>query len=491
MFFPLKAILISLTLSAPVLLLSQSIPPTCDTVTVVAGEHYKSDKLHHIIFGKQYRKEWNTPVRVPCFKISEYKGGLTPVKVGGGRQTISLRLMDKDSIQYQLRSVDKDPSDVLPGFLTHTFLEGILQDMMSTQHPYAMLVVPKLAKALGLYHTNPQLFFVPDDPHLGQYRPTFSGMLATLEIRPDEDLSQYNRFGNSKNVIGTEKLYEKLPESNRNRVDQLMYAKARLFDMLLNDWDRHEDQWRWAEYEVDGGLFYQPVPRDRDQVFSKYEGWLSRLLSSRWALRYFQSFGKNYSDLIGTNLNARYLDRLFSNELTKDQWLEIAMTMQNELTDSIIVDAVLNLPPELIGISAKELISNLIIRRNKLQEVAGLHYLNLANETHINGSEEDELFKIDRDEHKTVITAYRVDKEGIPETIIYRRAFYPGETDRIYLHGLGGHNTYEFRGSQNSIGITIFSADGNNKYVNLPAPGKLLTFVNRPSEIYEKMVYEF
>ena len=491
MFFFLKIILISLTLSSSVYLFSQSIPQTCDSVTVVAGKHYKSDKLHHIFFGKQYRDEWNTPVRVPCFKINEYKEGLTPVKVGGGRQTISLRLMDKDSIQYQLRSVDKDPSEILPGFLTHTFLSGILQDMMSTQHPYAMLVVPTLAEAIGLYHTKPELFFVPDDPQLGQYRPTFSGMLATIEIRPDEDLSQYNRFGNSKNIIGTEKLYEKLPESSRNRVDQLMYAKARLFDMLLNDWDRHEDQWRWAEYEVEGGLFYQPVPRDRDQVFSRYEGWLSRILSSRWALRYFQSFGKNYSDLAGTNLNARYLDRLFSNELSKDQWLEIAMTIQQELSDSIIVEAVLNLPPEIIGISAEELISNLIIRRNKLKEVAEFHYYNLVKEIQITGSGDSELFKIDREEERTVVTVYRVDNEGIPEAIIYRREFYPGETDRIYLHAFGGNNTFEFRGSDNSIGITIFSAEGKNSYINLPAPGKLLTFVNRPSDIYKKMVYEF
>jgi hypothetical protein len=29
--------------------------------------------------------------------------------------------------------------------------------------------------------------------------------------------------------------------------DEDEYIKARLFDMLIGDWDRHYDQWRWAE----------------------------------------------------------------------------------------------------------------------------------------------------------------------------------------------------------------------------------------------------
>jgi hypothetical protein len=35
--------------------------------------------------------------------------------------------------------------------------------------------------------------------------------------------------------------------------------------MLLGDWDRHEDQWRWSEFEKENGEHYfRPIPRDRD-----------------------------------------------------------------------------------------------------------------------------------------------------------------------------------------------------------------------------------
>jgi hypothetical protein len=35
--------------------------------------------------------------------------------------------------------------------------------------------------------------------------------------------------------------------------------------MLIGDWDRHYDQWRWAEYKK-GQVIYRPIPRDRDQA---------------------------------------------------------------------------------------------------------------------------------------------------------------------------------------------------------------------------------
>jgi hypothetical protein len=28
-------------------------------------------------------------------------------------------------------------------------------------------------------------------------------------------------------------------------IDEAEYIKARLFDMLIGDWNRNEDQWRW------------------------------------------------------------------------------------------------------------------------------------------------------------------------------------------------------------------------------------------------------
>ena len=50
--------------------------------------------------------------------------------------------------------------------------------------------------------------------------------------------------------------------------DQDQVLRSRLFDIWIGDWDRHDDQWRWASFKDKNGFtYYQPIPRDRDQIF--------------------------------------------------------------------------------------------------------------------------------------------------------------------------------------------------------------------------------
>ena len=69
-------------------------------------------------------------------------------------------------------------------------------------------------------------------------------------------------------------MIENLIEDNDNRVDQNFVVRNRLFDMWIGDWDRHDDQWRWAEFKEDNGSIYRPIPRDRDQAFFINEGFI-------------------------------------------------------------------------------------------------------------------------------------------------------------------------------------------------------------------------
>ena len=43
-----------------------------------------------------------------------------------------------------------------------------------TSHPYAAVVVPPLAAALGVPHAYPRVVHVPDDQALGLYRADFA-----------------------------------------------------------------------------------------------------------------------------------------------------------------------------------------------------------------------------------------------------------------------------------------------------------------------------
>ncbi len=89
--------------------------------------------------GTNYRKEWNTPITVPVLNMATEKGGLTPVKRGGGKQTKSLRVEDASGRQYTLRSIQK--------FITSKTLPGDLQseaaaDLYPMGYPLPILMQP-------------------------------------------------------------------------------------------------------------------------------------------------------------------------------------------------------------------------------------------------------------------------------------------------------------------------------------------------------------
>ena len=251
------------------------------------------------LLGENYRKEWSeTMQNVPVFDIRKEKGGLTIVKKGGGMQTKSLRLQAEDGKQYVLRSVEKFPEKAVPEDLRKTLAEDVVTDLVSASHPYGAFVLPKLADAAGIYHTNPKLVYLPDDPRLGEFRKQFGNGLYLFEERPDEDWRDADFFGNSKDIKSTRSAIEHIMEDNDEYIDEPLVVKSRLFDFWIGDWDRHDDQWRWAEFKDENGdKYYQPIPRDRDQTFFNSDGWLLKIGSKNWAMPKFQGFKDEIRDV--------------------------------------------------------------------------------------------------------------------------------------------------------------------------------------------------
>ena len=102
-------------------------------------------------------------------------------------QTLSLRLADSLGQEYTLRSIEKFPEKAVPEMLQKTFAADLVQDQISAAHPYGALTVTPLAEAAGIYHTNPQVVYIPDDPRFGVYRKEFANTLMLFEERPAGD----------------------------------------------------------------------------------------------------------------------------------------------------------------------------------------------------------------------------------------------------------------------------------------------------------------
>ena len=82
---------------------------------------------------------------------------------------------------------------------------------------------------------------------------------------------------------------KKIRDDNDRSVDQKALLKVRLFDMIINDWDRHEDQWVWLAHKKDDKTVYTAFARDRDQSFSKTDGINLYFLSRPWLLQSVQN----------------------------------------------------------------------------------------------------------------------------------------------------------------------------------------------------------
>jgi len=411
-------------------------------VTTIPNKNYKAGLAKRIFLGTHYRKEWTTPIQAKVFKADTAYGGLTPIKQGGNRQTTTLHLKDSIGRQYVIRSINKTPTRVLDEALKKTLIAKILQDQASSENPYGQLVIPPLARAAHVFYTSPKLIYIPYDSSLGDYAHTFANMLAFIEERPDEDMSHLASSGNSKNVVSTKKMFEKKFEDNANTIDYRLLARTRLFDMLIGDWGRHENQWRWATYENGKGTVFKPIPRDRDQVFYKADGVLPFIFSQKWAIRNNENFTYRYNDIVGLNLRATSLDRPLLAALTRQDWLDIADSLKMELTDDVIEDAVKHMPETIFPLHGCEIISKLKSRRDKLGSAAKKYYKLLAKDIDITGSAQKEIFIVNR--LKDQVTEVTVLNDNF-DTLFYRLIFGK-ETREIRLYGLGGDDVFNITG---------------------------------------------
>lgn len=435
---------------------SQSKP---DSITVAIEPVYDSvNQFHRFLLGESYRKLWATPVKIRVFHLGNEKGGLKILQRGGGMQTKSLRLQDSSGKEWVLRTIQKYPEKVLPVDLRATIAKDIVQDQISAEHPFSAVTVPPLAEVLGVPHAHPEIVYVPDDPAFGEYEKDFANQVFLFEEREPLDVDKTDN---------TAKVQAKLQDDNDNSVDQQLVLRARLLDMLLGDWDRHEDQWRWERVKNDKGTTYKPVPRDRDQVFYSTSGLLPWLVSRHLLMAKFENYGDHIRSINRWNLNARYFDRYFLNSLSEHDWETQIAYVQSKLTDELITRAVKLMPDTIYKLCGPQIVHNLIARRNVLKRQALKYYRFLSQKAEIPASDKRERFDITNQPDGNVsLTINRVKKSGEVGHVVYQRTFDPSVTNEIRIYGMGGDDIFEMHGAASSpITVRMIGGDDKDSFV--------------------------
>ncbi|HEY5826239.1 MAG TPA: metallophosphoesterase, partial [Cyclobacteriaceae bacterium] len=437
---------------------------------VVKNEIKPIGKAHKFLLGTHHRELYMKKYPVPVLDLAAFKGGVVPVKLGGGNQTNSLRVKDSIGHDYVLRGMTKDATRFLPfPFNKMIAAQYLVEDNFLSTHPFAPLAVPTLAEAMNVYHTNPKIYYVPSQPSLAGYNNLFGGSVCLVEERPaGKKWKNASFFGNADDIISTPELVENILKNSKHKVDEEWALRTRMLDVLIGDWDRHDDQWAWARIDQkDGTRLYRPIPRDRDQAFSKYDGFVVDIANQTLPfLRQLQTFGPEIDNSKWNTWSARLFDRTFLNSLSWDQWQAQVKFVQEHLTDADIEKAFDGWPEKAKEISAPELIKGIKARRNILMEIARRHYEFIGQSVNVIGTDERERFVIERlDDQFTKVTVYDINKKGEIKAKNFERIFENEITKTVNIYGNGNDDEFEVKGEvKRSLTIRLIGGLGKDEF---------------------------
>ncbi|WP_338732736.1 metallophosphoesterase [Mangrovimonas cancribranchiae] len=453
------------------------------TASVYTPEETEKSKFYRFLWGNRYRNAYSTPISTKTVMLDTLMGGLTPIRKGGGTQSNSLRLADSTGKEFVMRGLRKNAQNFIQsvafkdqyveGQFSNTYTEGLVFDVFTGSHPYAPFIIDNLSTPINVLHTNPKLYYVPKQETFLEYIDTFGDELYMIEEHAGDDHGHLKSFAYSDELIGTDDMFLEIRSDEDIIIDEAAFIRARLFDMLIGDWDRHADQWRWATTKADKKVVYQPVPRDRDQAFSKIgDGFLfsiGRILIP--LARKFQTYDTQLKDIKWFNLTPYKLDVVLTSQSDSTIWEEQAKYIQTHLTDQVIDKAFEDFPEGVKNSTTNTIKQQLKERRSHLLKMAKDYYNIVSKTVVVQGTDKDDWFDIERlPNGQTKIIGYRI-KKGKKADVFFKRTFTLSETKAIWLYALDDDDVLHVHGNSNKY-IAMYLIGGQNNDIYTIENGK-------------------
>ncbi len=445
--------------------------------SIYTKEELKRSKLYKALWGQHYRKDYATKIKIKTALLDTLYGGLKPLRKGGGHQTNSIRLVDKNGKQYAMRSAKKSALRFIQYFLFKTeYLETevedtyfiqLLQDYWTTANPYGTLTIGDLADAIGVLHPNPALYYIPKQKALGHYNDTYGNSIYFIEERLSQGQEGVASLGAGDKIISTLELFEELRHKEEVSIDEHLYIRTRIFDNLIGDWDRHADQWKWTGVEDENGKTrYRPIPRDRDQAYSDFDGFiLGALTALTPPLRFMQRYDEDFNHVKWYNDAGDDVDLAILRNHKREDWIKEAQFIKANITDDVIEKAFANLPPEIDQQKGSRIKKALKGRLKHIEDNANDIYEYLASCVLVTGTDKDDFFTITRLPHgKTRIVGQRNIKGEKGDTF-WDVTYDKHDTREIWIYGLADDDTFTIDGEgKKNIHLKIIGGNGNDTY---------------------------
>ncbi|WP_417885364.1 metallophosphatase [Zunongwangia sp.] len=445
--------------------------PSTKKSSIYTEEETTKTGFYKFLWGDHYRDVYSTKIEAPVLNLDTLQGNPKAITEGGGHQSRSLRIKNNNGNEYTLRELRKSAlrfiqsaikNHYVEDYMRNTIAERIVQDFYTTAHPYAPFALNPIFDTLNILNAEPKIYYLPKQKELGKFNKGYGDKLYMLEAHAGDENKDFELFGKPDDIISTTDLLEDLKKSNEAYVSEDEFLKIRLMDILIGDWDRHYDQWRWAEHKQENGRKkYIPIRRDRDQAFPKYDGIIIALLKAGFTdFRPMQSYSSNFKNLKWLNSAGYPLDQTILKNLEWKEWKNQVEFIQNKLTDELIDNAFKTLPKAAQDETIEEIKTEMKARRDKLLTAARDYYEYLSSFQILVGTEDDDTFLITRKPNG--ITRIQIQKE---DSTLSDYSYSKDLTKEIWLYGLDGEDKFKIVGNGNHpIKLKVLGGENNDTY---------------------------
>lgn len=419
--------------------------------------------LYNWLWGTHYRELYSTSIAVETKTLNSISDGLNIVKQATDFQ--GLFLQNPQQLWFLLKPLGGLTSFMESDFFRevynrqefkNTYLGEFIGDAYTIINPYTFLSANFMARKSGLIANDSYIYYIPENSTQDTVADgsRIQGKLVSLIDLPDQNARM--------NILTTDDLQEKIQENKLYRVDQNQYIRERLFDMLVGDWNKIPENWRWRAREAEDSILYTPVVIDRNHAFTKVDGVLFRQMLNVLSLSFIKNYDANIKDIKKINKLGFPLDMVLLSQSVESDWVEQARFLKAALTDQVIDEAFARLPSAVREQETKLLKVKLKNRRDLLEDMARPYFRLLQRTPVLTGTNQNDRFVVNRfspDSMRVSIYNWELGEE------VFNQTYHNKDTKEIWLYGLEGNDHYEVEGvGDNHLPVYLISGKGDNTY---------------------------
>lgn len=449
-----------------------------DTVSIYGGKFKKHGAFYNWMWGEHYRSLYSIPVDAEKINLKIWSGGLTLVEHVPNLH--GLLLQNNQKQYYLLKVLGLPTSFVESSFFRkvynfdlykNTYLGDFIKEAATIENPFGIVISDNLAQKLKLNANQIRLFQVSDSSSNMILGNTYiNNKLASVYRFPDLD---------SLNILTQVDSLLSNIHYDKGQLNNEVYLKTRLFDMLIGDWNKIPENWGWLSVKDSLDSRYTPIVLDRSHAFTKVDGVFFKRLLGMLGLDFITNYDGKMPNVSKMNKLGYPLDLALTANCTEEDWLRQAQYIQNTLTDSVLRETFLLLPQELQITDFEIILKDLRSRRSLLDKMAKEYYKQLQKRVILVAN--DENIRIETVDNKNLQIRF-IDKETDKQA--FDKTYNAHNTKEIWLYTLGDSSDVVLNKKSKAIPLSLIDQKGTNNYT-IHAGAK--TRIYAPESIKEKL----